>query len=178
MRIQNRIRTFTIPTADCNFDMRSFSFKSRQALLMRLPFATTHSATQQLPSRLPHSVQPGPPSINPITKLALPRWPSHRLPACRKCELVSTSDSTFSSPGFRVASRKPSTRRKSKANFDVEIEHKKRLKLLRTHVWTNRPGVYYYAIIEMLADDKPFIGGAMPIVDRLMKSSQNVIETQ
>ena len=66
----------------------------------------------------------------------------------------------------------------SKANFDVEIEHKKRLKLLRTHVWTNQPGVYYYAIIESLADDKTFIGRAMPIVDRLMESSQNVIKKQ
>ena len=64
----------------------------------------------------------------------------------------------------------------SKANFDVEIKHEKRLKLLRTHVWTTQPGIYYYAIIEMLADDKPFISRAMPIVDRLMASSQNMID--
>ena len=44
----------------------------------------------------------------------------------------------------------------SKANFDVEIEHKNKLKLLRIHLWTTQPGVYYYAIIETLAEDKPY----------------------
>ena len=64
----------------------------------------------------------------------------------------------------------------SKANFDVEIEHKNKLKLLRIHLWTTQPGVYYYAIIETLAEDKPFISRAMPIVDLLIASSQDRIQ--
>jgi len=59
----------------------------------------------------------------------------------------------------------------AKANFEVETVYKRRRKVLRCLVWTRGDGHFWYAITELLAEDRPFIAKATPVVDLLVEST-------
>lgn len=58
-----------------------------------------------------------------------------------------------------------------KAHFEVETVYQRRRKVLRCLVWTRGDGHFWYAITELLADDRAFIAQATPVVDRLVDST-------
>lgn len=59
----------------------------------------------------------------------------------------------------------------AKANFEVETVYNRRRKVLRCLIWTRGDGQFWYAITELLADDRPFIAKATPVVDLLVEST-------
>ncbi len=59
----------------------------------------------------------------------------------------------------------------AQANFEVETVYNRRRKVLRCLVWTRGDGQFWYAITELLADDRAFIAKATPVVDLLVKST-------
>jgi hypothetical protein len=59
----------------------------------------------------------------------------------------------------------------AKANFEVETVYQRRRKVLRCLVWTRGDGHFWYTITELLADDRPFIAKATPVVDLLVEST-------
>ncbi len=58
-----------------------------------------------------------------------------------------------------------------KAHFEVETIYKRRRKVLHCLVWTCADGHFWYAIIELLAQERSFIAQATPIVDLLVAST-------
>ena len=59
----------------------------------------------------------------------------------------------------------------AKAHFEVETIYQRKRKALRCLVWTRGDGRFWYAITELLADDRAFIAQATPVVDRLVAST-------